>query len=140
MIVLEAFTALLLAAIGGWWLSGAVRTWRGAGRFSTHEFFRVQSAQRKENIDRCAPAVAIALLCCAAVFVCVIFAPASTGSGAKPASGSLVSALGGFAALGFFGFGICAIVIRYFNRPRFLVPPPLRSAPGVATGRGSSAR
>ena len=129
MIGLEAFTAALLASIGGWWLSGAVRTWRGVGRFSAHPFFRVQPERRRENIDRCAPAVALALLCWALVFVCVIFLPNSSGKGPKPAAdAALTFAL----TLGFFGaagFAVCAIVIRYFNRPRFLVPPSLRSAP-----------
>jgi hypothetical protein len=129
VILLEAFTAALVASIGVWWLRGAVRTWRGVGRFSAHPFFRVQTEQRRENIDRCAPAVAIALLCWALVFVCVIFVPDSSGKDPQPAVDAVLDFV---LMLGFFGaagFAVCAIVIRYFNRPRFLVPPSLRSAP-----------
>lgn len=126
------FSALVFAVVGGWWLRGAVRMWRGGSRFSAHPIFRVQGEQRRENIDRCAPTVAVAILCDALIFACLAFLPGNPGNGEQTALDHVLSAMVGFAGLALFGSAFCAIVIRYYNRPRFLVPPSLRSAPGVA--------
>ena len=127
MIVLDIFTALLVTAIGGWWLYGAVRMWRGGARFSAHPFFRVQPQGRREHIDRCAPAVAALILCVDLVFIGVLLEPSSKAGNVQSTDGGPLSVA---VALGFCGavvFALCAIAIRYLGRPRFLVPPPLRA-------------
>lgn len=134
MIVLDVFTALVGTAIGGWWLHGAVRTWRGGARFSSSPFFRVQPYRRREHIDRCAPAVAGLILCVDLVFIGVLLSPDSKGGNGQSTGGPL-SLVAGLAYLGAVVFTVCALGIRYFNRPRFLVPPPLRAASGAGGGR-----
>jgi hypothetical protein len=121
--VLEAFVAAVGAAVGAWWLRGAVSTWRGGRPLSSHPLFRVQPTRRKGHIDRCSLPVAIAELCWALTIFCAIFLPAGP---AKPApvvsAGIALSAVGAAIAAG------CAVTIRYSRHPRFLIPPPLRSA------------
>jgi hypothetical protein len=126
VIVLDAFTALLVTTIGGWWLHGAVRMWRGGARFSSSPLFRVQSHRRREHIDRCAPAVAGLILCVDLVLIGVLLSPDSKG-GSGQSTDDPLSLVAGLAYLGAVVFTVCALGIRYFNRPRFLVPPPLRA-------------
>lgn len=121
MIAIGAFAAAVMAAIGAWWLRGAVRTWRGGRTLSCHPFFRVQPDRRKGHIDRCSLTVALAELCWALTVFCAIFMPDAP---ARPAP--LVSA---GVALGFLGaafFSASAVAIRLGRHPRFLIPPPLR--------------
>jgi hypothetical protein len=121
MIAIEAIVAAVMAAVGTWWLRGAVSTWRGGRPLSSHRFFRVQPAQRQGHIDRCSLAVAIAELCWALTVFCAIFVPDAP---ARPAP--LVSA---GITLGFVGGAIAAVgavAIRLGRHPRFLIPPPLR--------------
>jgi hypothetical protein len=121
VIALEAFVAAVMAAVGAWWLRGAVSTWRGGRPLSSHPFFRVQPTQRKRHIDRCSLAVAVTELCWAITVFCAIFVPDAP---ARPAP-----AVTAGVALGFLGCAVsalCAVTIRLGRHPRFLIPPPLR--------------
>jgi hypothetical protein len=121
VIVLDALVAAVMAAVGAWWLRGALSTWRGGQPLSSHAFFRVQPDRRKGHIDRCSLAVALTELCWALTVFCASFLPNAPARPAPLASAGT--------ALGFFGaafFSVSAVAIRLGRHPRFLIPPPLR--------------
>jgi hypothetical protein len=119
--VLEALVAAVIAAIGAWWLRGAVSTWRGGRPLSSHPFFRVQPTQRKRHIDRCSLPVAVAELCWAVTIFCVIFVPDAP---ARPAPAVTAGVTLGFLVGAV--CALCAVAIRFGGHPRLLIPPPLR--------------
>jgi amino acid permease len=126
LIALKVIAAVAFLAIAAWWTVGAVRTWRGVQNFSSHPIFRVQRSQRKQNIDRCVAAVAAVLVFAAAIFTGAIFISANSTETPKPLQAVI--------AVSFVGLVLataCSILIRSFNKPRFLVPPGFRSAAGV---------
>lgn len=123
MIVIDLMGAAIWCAVAVFWAQGAVRTWRGTWNLSSSAWFRVQSSERRRNIDRCAPCVAILLLCVTVTFVAAIWLPAH--GPARPTWLAMIGSLGFFGAVAAL---ILSLSVRYTARPRFLVPPALRTA------------
>lgn len=126
MLVLKLIAAVTFVGICFWWASGAVRTWRGEGNFSTHPFFRVQPQRRKDNIDRCVAAVSLVLFFAASIFVESIFFSANANQTPKP-----VQAATAVSFLGLVFSTVLSILVRSVNRPKLIVPPHLRGRSGA---------
>lgn len=122
MFVVDLIGAAVWCAVAVFWAQGAVRTWRGTRNVSSSPLFRVQSTERRRNIDRCAPCVALLLLCVSVTFVAALAAPERAT--AAPTWSTTVGALGFFGAVAALILGLS---VRYTTRPRFLVPPALRT-------------
>jgi hypothetical protein len=94
VVVVDVMGAAIWSAVAVFWMQGAVRTWRGTWNLSSSWLFRVQSAERRRNIDRCAPCVALLLLCVSVTFVAAIAMPN------RPPAPTWLTTVG---ALAFFG-------------------------------------
>jgi hypothetical protein len=124
VIVVNVMGAVIWSTVAVFWVQGAVRTWRGTRNLSASPLFRVQSIERGGHIDRCAPCVAVLLVCVSVMFVAAIAAPDQEA--ATPAWQTTVIGLGFFGAAAAL---FLSLSVRYTTRPRCLVPPPLRTTP-----------
>jgi len=127
----------LIALVGIRALVVTVRHWTGRqpGRpISTWmRSARSLDTEARRAYDRGGLAFGVALLFFAIMIAEVgIFGPhlAQGHSDSAP-----VGAIAGISFLGFLLFMGLFVIIKYFNWPKMLVPPPLRGEPGVIAGR-----
>ena len=121
MLVLHILATIVVGAACYWWSSGAVRTWRGAGRFSEHPMFRVQPQKKKDDIDRCVVPVSAIMFCVFAVlFESMFFSVTSSGIA------HVVTAATAITALCLVGSVLLALSVLWFSFPKYAIAPQLR--------------
>lgn len=127
--------AALVAAVGIRALVLTARLWQGrpGRRMSQGKWNPTVDTEARLSYDRGGLALGFELLFFA------VFIEAIGVAGALPAQDlGYRLALIDVAAIAFLGFMISIglfLTIKYYNRPKMLVPPPMRGEPGVIAGR-----
>ncbi|QMU67797.1 hypothetical protein [Streptacidiphilus sp. P02-A3a] len=132
-LLVSVLAALVFLFMGGIMIRNGRRVWRGGGAVSARTRLVVYSNQTSAGVERAMPVLG-AFAMWAAVLVPAVFLAKHGGSISGAAR--VVAAV---SCIGAVGCAWTGIFIIWFNRPKFLVAPHLRSAPGTMTRkRGTS--
>jgi hypothetical protein len=135
-VVADIFVAVFMIAFGLFRLAEAHRVWRdprlagqpGADDILVARFFgkRVARGARRAVIAQVCVLLSVAFL-----MVTLVLAALLAGSAASTVRGT-----GGLVGVAGVLYGtVTGLMIMFLNRPKFMVPPPLRSEAGILTQR-----
>ena len=116
MAVIDFIAAPLIAALAVWFIRMGVKVWRSPGGDAPLQLTVM-------GWDRAVLTLGIAL----AWMAVAVFGQALRAVTKSPVA-TWVFAVG---SAGMFVFAVLFVAVWFFNRPRFLIPPPLRGLPGT---------
>lgn len=136
MIVLATLAAVYCALVGTFLVRRGLRTWRRRGAEPRGPGSVLLTYGAKAGFERAALVFGAFHYCLGALIACVASLNATGRLGrAHQRPSEFVGIILLILLVGVVGSVWTGIAITWFNRPRFLVPPPLRDEPGMVSIR-----